>query len=104
MPKKFELSPEVIRLESSRGKRKYTTLSIPESVALGVHERLGHEALQAELAARNPLCIVRFGNLHAGVAEKTRNVLKLETGKELANRKRISKAMGTAIQNATPGT
>src|SRR5437764_12238931 len=47
----FTSEPGVIRLESGAGKRKYTTLSIPEGVALRVHERLSQEALKAHLSA-----------------------------------------------------
>jgi hypothetical protein len=41
----FASEPGVVRLESGAGRRKYTTLSIPESVALRVHERLSEESL-----------------------------------------------------------
>jgi hypothetical protein len=58
--KLFTREPGVIRLESGVGRRKYTTLSIPESVALRVHERLGQQALQAQLAAGNPLSVIRL--------------------------------------------
>ena len=41
----------VIRVANDgTGKRKYATLSIPESVALRVHERLGNQPFQATLA------------------------------------------------------
>lgn len=70
----------VIHLESPNGKRRYVTLSIPESVALRVHDRLGQELLQSKLPARNPLRVVRLGNLHARVPKQSRNVLKLKTG------------------------
>lgn len=39
--KLFENEPGVLRLEFPTGKRKYVTLSIPESVAARVHQRLG---------------------------------------------------------------
>ena len=74
----FSTETGVIRLESGTGRRKYTTLSIPESVALRVHERLGHEPLQAQLSTGNPLRIVRLRDLNAGMAKKPRNVLKSE--------------------------
>ena len=51
----FSSEPGVIRLESGVGRRKYTTLSVPESVVLRVHERLGQEPLQTQFSAGNPL-------------------------------------------------
>ena len=71
----FSNEPDVMHLESGRGKRKYITLSIPESVALRVHERLGQEFLQAKLPARNPLRVVRLRDLNAGVSKQPRHVL-----------------------------
>jgi hypothetical protein len=44
--KMFADEPGVIRLSSgSSGKRRYVTLSIPESVALRVHERAGYNSI-----------------------------------------------------------
>jgi hypothetical protein len=40
----FATETLVIRLESGAGRRKYTTLSIPESIALRVHARLSQES------------------------------------------------------------
>ena len=85
----FAAEPGVIRLERIPGSRKYVTLSIPESVALRVHERLGNQALQAELPGGHPLRIIRLSDLDAGVSKKTRNVLKLHSRKELANGERV---------------
>ena len=65
-------------------KRKYATLSIPESVALRVHERLGNQPFQATLPAGHPLRIIRLGDLHAGVSKKPRNVIKLKPSQQLA--------------------
>jgi hypothetical protein len=77
----FASEPSVIRLESNTGRRKYTTLSIPESVALRVHARLDREAFQATI---NPLRIVRLRDLHAAVAKKPRNIFNLKTGQARA--------------------
>ena len=67
----------VIRVANpGTGKRKYVTLSIPESVALRVHERLGNDALKATLASRHPLRIIDLCHLNARVSEKARNVFK----------------------------
>lgn len=66
-------------------KRKYATLSIPESVALRVHERLGNQPFQATLAGGNPLRIIRLGDLHAGVSKQPRNIVKLKPIQKLAH-------------------
>src|SRR5689334_15016268 len=81
----FAWEPGVIRLESGTGRRKYTTLSIPESVALRVHERLGQEPLQAQFPTGNPLRVIRLRDLDTGMAKQTRNVLKLKSRQQLAN-------------------
>lgn len=99
----FAGEPGVIRLESSSGRRKYTTLSIPESVALRVHERLSQETFEAQLAAGNPLRIMRLRDLDAGLANKPRNILKLKSGHKLPNREDVLETMGPRIRNATPG-
>lgn len=77
-------------LQACAGKRRYTTLSIPESVALRVHERLGHESFQAQLAAHNPLRVVRLRDFDAGVGKKARNVLKLKSCEQLADCEGVS--------------
>src|ERR1017187_1101505 len=74
----FADEPDVLRPVRLAGKRKYVTLSIPESVALRVHERLGHKALQSQLSGRNPPRIVRLSDLDTGMAQKPRNVIKLK--------------------------
>ncbi len=99
----FATEPGVIRLESGAGRRKYATLSIPESVALRVHERLSQESFQAQLPAGNPLRIIRLRDLDAGVAKKALNVLKLKSGQKLANRERVPESMRPAVRNTTPG-
>lgn len=71
----------MIRLESQTVKRKYTTLSIPESVALRVHERLGHKALQADFTGGSALRVIRLRDLHTGKAKQARKVLKLKACK-----------------------
>ena len=99
----FTAEPGVIRLESGVGRRKYTTLSIPESVALHVHERLSQESLQAHFATGNPLRIIRLRDLNAGVAKKPRNILKLKSGQQLANREGVPESVRPAVRNAAPG-
>ncbi|SRR5581483_7055677 len=98
----FACEPGVVRLESGAGRRKYTTLSIPESVALRVHERLSQESLQAQLSAGNPVRVIRLRDLDAGVARKPRNVLKLKSGEEIANGERVSKAL-RPVRNSASG-
>lgn len=99
----FDGEPGVIRLESCSGRRKYATLSIPESVVLRVHERLSQETFEAQLPAGNPVRIIRLRNLDAGVDKKPRNILKLKSGRKLPNREGVPETMGSAIRNATPG-
>jgi hypothetical protein len=99
----FACEPGVVRLESGAGRRKYTTLSIPESVALRVHERLSQESLQAQLSAGNTVRVIRLRDPDAGVAKKPRNVLKLKSGEEIANGERVSKAMRPAVRNSASG-
>ena len=60
------------------GKRKYETLSIPESVALRVHEGLSHQAFKAALPGGNPLRVIRLRDLHARMPQKPRNIVKLK--------------------------
>jgi hypothetical protein len=74
----FADEPGVLRLERLTAKRNYITLSIPESVALRVHERLGHQALKPQLATGNPLRVVRLRDLNGRVAKKPLNVIKLK--------------------------
>jgi hypothetical protein len=86
----FTDEPGVIRLERSAGRRKYVTLSIPESVASRVHERLGDRALQPAFTRGHPLRIVRLSDLDAGMSQKPRNILKGDALKQRANCERIS--------------
>ena len=63
--------PGVLKLQgdgSAHGKRSYTTFSIPESVALRVHERLAQEPLQTQLPRRDPRRVVFLRNRHRRVA------------------------------------
>jgi hypothetical protein len=76
--KLFADEPGVLRLERVTAKRTYTPLSIPESVALRVHERLGQKSFQPLLSSGNPLRIVRLRDLNGGMAKQPRNVLKLK--------------------------
>ncbi len=81
----FANEPDVLRIQSSTqttGKRKLTMLSIPESVALRVHERLskglGNNGLQPATTRRNPLRVIRLRDLHTGMTKQPRNVADTE--------------------------
>ena len=100
----FATEPGFIRLEGGAGRRKYTTLSIPESVALRVHERLSHESLQADLATGNPLRIIRLRDLDTRMAKKPRHILKLKSGKELSNGEGVPQSVRPTVRNATSGS
>ena len=76
--KLFRDEPGVLKLERITGKRQYTTLSIPESVALRVHQRLGQDALETSLPASGPPRIIRFRDLDGGMTQRPRNVVKLD--------------------------
>jgi hypothetical protein len=70
--KLFSNEDGVLRLESPTGKRKYATLSIPETVAIRVHERLGSQTLKAASARRNPLRVVHLRDLDARMPKQPR--------------------------------
>jgi AraC-like DNA-binding protein len=64
-------------------KRKYATLSIPESVALRVHERLGNQA--KPLPSGRPVRVIRLSDLGVGLSTQSRTVLKLKRMQRTAN-------------------
>ena len=72
--KLFSNEDGVLRLESPTGKRKYATLSIPETIAIRVHERLGNQALKATSARRNPLRVVHLRDLDARMTKQHRYI------------------------------
>src|SRR5580700_6142356 len=80
----FASEPEVLRLERVTAKRRYVTMSIPESVALRVHERLSNQSLKTQLPAGNPLRVIRLRDLNGGMPQKPRNVIKLKAAEKLA--------------------
>jgi len=87
----FSEEPGVLQLNNfGNGKRKYSLLSIPEAVALRVHERLAHNALKPSLPAANPLRVIRLGDLNGAMAKKPRNVLKLHPAQERSDRERVA--------------
>jgi hypothetical protein len=87
----FSNEPGVLQVNNfGNGKRKYTLLSIPESVALRVHESLSHNALQAALPAANPLRVIKLGDLDGAMPKKPRNVLKLHPPQQRPDRERVA--------------
>jgi len=61
--KHFATEEGVLRIAANSGKRKYTVLSIPESVALRVHERLHQVPLPTVRLTRTPRRIIRVKDL-----------------------------------------
>lgn len=79
----FADEPGVLNLGRLRSeRRRYVSLSIPESVALRVHERLGNQPLKPALARRNPFRVVRLGDFNRRVPKKARNILQVHTGEQ----------------------
>ena len=68
--KLFASEPGVIKLTNNIGKRKYAVLSIPESVAVRVHQRLSHDFGQPATARNNPLRVVHLRDADTGVTKK----------------------------------
>lgn len=82
----FANEPGVLNLgKLGTERRRYVSLSIPESVALRVHERLGNQPFKPAFAGGNPLRVIRFGNLNRRVPKQPRNVLKLHPREQPAN-------------------
>jgi hypothetical protein len=87
----FAKEAGVIRITNEgTGKRKYVTLSIPQSVASQVHERLDNQTFQATLAGGHPVRIIRLADLHAGMSKKSRNVIKQNSPQEHPHRECVS--------------
>ena len=62
----------VLRLQGlgpTAGKRGYTSIRIPESVAKRIHERLRHRPLKVVLPRRGPRRVVRLRDFDRGVPE-----------------------------------
>ena len=97
----FAGEPGVIRLSDSRpGKRRYESISIPESVVLRVHERLSQHALEPDLTAGRPARVIRLRDLDRRVSQQPRYILKRDTGDQLPNRKSVSQAVRSAVEDA----
>jgi hypothetical protein len=77
--KLFTDEPGVLRVTTpGTGKRRYAVLSIPESIALRVHERFSNERLQPILTSARPLRVIKLSDFNAAVSKKPRNVVKLK--------------------------
>lgn len=59
-------------------KRKYATLSIPESVASRVHQKLGNQPFSESSQATQEVRIIRLGNIDSARSEKDRSVIRLK--------------------------
>jgi hypothetical protein len=74
----FADEPGVIRVANDlTGKRKYATLSIPESVASRVHERLGAPATGQTENHPTSARIIRLGDAGADAVRSGGSVIKL---------------------------
>lgn len=71
-------------------KRKYATLSIPESVASRVHEKLGNQPLQETAAAIQPLRVIHLRDVQAGLSAKERRVIKLKSPEKMPAARTVS--------------
>jgi len=101
----FRDEPGVLKLASATGeRRRYVTLSIPESVATRVRQRLCNQPFEAKPARRRPLRVVRLRDLHAGVPEQPRDIVKLHSRKQAANSKGVTKTVGSAVRYPASAT
>lgn len=86
----FRDEPGVLRLE---GERRYTTISIPESVALRVHTRLAqvsHNTLKSASPGRNPLRVIALRDTNGRVSKQSRNVVQRNATQQKPNSKRVA--------------
>ena len=98
--KQFSDEPGVLRLGQSVGRRKYVTLSIPESVALRVHERLGYQSFQPSFPAKRPLKVILLRDLNRGMPKQPTNILKRNTTEKRSHGESIAESMRPTICNA----
>ena len=70
----------VIRVSNDgTSKRKYATLSIPESVASRVHEKLGNGTTPEITQETRPVRIIRLGDIPAAQQGGRRSVIRLNS-------------------------
>jgi len=72
------------------GKRKYATLSIPESVASRVHERLGIAATGRTENYTDSVRIIRLGDIDSHAATSKGTAIKVRGGSKVAESPRGS--------------
>src|SRR6516165_7019231 len=60
-------------------KRKYATLSLPESVASRVHEKLGSATTSEVILETRPVRIIRLGDISAVPQTGRRSVIRLKS-------------------------
>jgi len=76
----FAEEADVIRVANhGAGRRKYATLSIPESVAARVHEKLRNQTLQENRQYDRPVSIIRLRDVDANAAGTLRTLIKLKS-------------------------
>jgi AraC-like DNA-binding protein len=62
----------VIRIVNhGKAKRKYSTLSIPASIALRVHEKLGNQPLQLGVSPSQPTRVIRLRDMNSPAKPNT---------------------------------
>jgi AraC-like DNA-binding protein len=74
----------VIRVlnNTGQGKRKYTTVSIPQSVASRVHERLGSRPMRSTSQIVKAVRIIRLADVASISPAGLRATIKLKAGKK----------------------
>src|SRR5690348_11930968 len=77
----------------------YGTLSIPKTVAIGVHECLGNQALKSASTRRNPLRVVHLRNLDTGMPKQPRYIADRDVTQQSPDSEGVAQSMRTAIVN-----
>ncbi len=77
------------------GTGKKRVLSVPESVAVRVHDRWTAQRVVSDQfkparTRRSPLRVIRLRDLHRRVPKQARNVIKADSGEQFANRERVA--------------
>lgn len=72
----------VIRIANdATSKRRYGTLSIPESIASRVHEKLGSQPLQENPIGTRTVRVIRLGGLDSSPDKNGRTIIKIKSRK-----------------------
>ena len=91
--------PGVLHMSFPGSKRKYDSISIPESVLLRIHDRLCQQPLESHLASGSPLRVIHLRDADATVPQQPRHVLKLHPREQLPHRKGIAQPVRPAIRD-----